>query len=205
GVLGYPTSAEICGLRDNGCSQSFQRGEILWSATTGAHVSRQGGIRQAYRAAGAENGILGYPRSPEICGLRDGGCYQSFQRGEILWSATTGAVISRSGGIRNAYRAAGAENGVLGYPVNIEICGLRDNGCYQSFQNGEILWSATTNAHSTVTGPIRTTYRTQGAENGALGYPVTTQTCPTTTQCTQTFQTGTLTWTPTTGVRMVQR
>ncbi|MBG6184900.1 uncharacterized protein with LGFP repeats [Arthrobacter sp. CAN_A214] len=205
GILGYPISAEICGLRDNGCSQSFQRGEILWSATTGAQISRQGGIRQVYRAAGAENGILGYPTNAEICGLRDGGCYQSFQRGEILWSATTGAQISRQGGIRNAYRAAGAENGVLGYPVNIEICGLRDNGCYQSFQNGEILWSATTNAHSTVTGPIRTTYRTQGAENGALGYPMTTQTCPTTTQCTQTFQTGTLTWTPTTGVRMVQR
>ncbi|MBG6215807.1 uncharacterized protein with LGFP repeats [Arthrobacter sp. CAN_A6] len=200
GTLGYPTSAEICGLREGGCSQSFQNGEILWSAATGAHISRSGGIRTTYRAAGAENGILGYPRSPEICGLKDAGCYQSFQRGEILWSATTGAVISRSGGIRNAYRAAGAENGVLGYPTNIEICGLRDNGCYQSFQNGEILWSAKTNAHATVTGPIRTTYRNQGAENGALGYPTTAQACATTTQCTQTFQTGTLTGNPTTGV-----
>ncbi|MHA7181750.1 hypothetical protein ACX80J_16730, partial [Arthrobacter sp. MDB2-24] len=27
------------------------------------------------------------------------------------------------------------------------------------------------------------------------------QTCPTSTKCTQTFQHGTLTWTPTTGVK----
>uniref|UniRef100_UPI00047AF001 hypothetical protein n=1 Tax=Arthrobacter sp. H41 TaxID=1312978 RepID=UPI00047AF001 len=70
----------------------------------------------------------------------------------------------------------------------------------QSFQNGEILWSPKTNAHPTTTGPIRTTYRNQGAENGTLGYPTKPQTCPTTTQCTQTFQNGTLTWTPTNGV-----
>ncbi|WP_442853458.1 LGFP repeat-containing protein [Arthrobacter sp. L77] len=48
---------------------------------------------------------------------------------------------------------------------------------------------------------MRTTYRQSGAENGALGYPTSNQTCTTSTRCTQTFQRGTLTWTPTTGVR----
>ncbi|MBG6216622.1 uncharacterized protein with LGFP repeats [Arthrobacter sp. CAN_A6] len=199
-ILGYPTNREICGIKDGGCYQSFQNGEIFWSAASGAHLSRGGGIRLAYRAAGAENGILGYPTNTEICGIRDGGCYQSFQRGEILWSPKTGPVITRNGGIRNTYRTQGAENGALGYPTNTEICGIRDGGCYQSFQNGEILWSPRTEAHSTITGPIRTTYRAQGAENGALGYPTKTQTCTTNTQCTQPFQNGTLTWTPTNGV-----
>ncbi|MBG6216621.1 uncharacterized protein with LGFP repeats/GH25 family lysozyme M1 (1,4-beta-N-acetylmuramidase) [Arthrobacter sp. CAN_A6] len=204
-ILGYPTNREICGIKDGGCYQSFQNGEIFWSAASGAHLSRGGGIRLAYRAAGAENGILGYPTNTEICGIRDGGCYQSFQRGEILWSPKTGPVITRNGGIRNTYRTQGAENGALGYPTNTEICGIRDGGCYQSFQNGEILWSPRTEAHSTITGPIRTTYRAQGAENGALGYPTKTQTCTTNTQCTQPFQNGTLTWTPTNGVRMVRQ
>ncbi|MHA7178476.1 LGFP repeat-containing protein, partial [Arthrobacter sp. MDB2-24] len=90
---------------------------------------------------------------------------------------------------------------VLGYPVGNEICGLRDGGCYQSFQKGEILWSSTTGARITANGPIRTTYRQNGAEHGTFGYPTSNQTCPTSTKCTQTFQHGTLTWTPTTGVK----
>ncbi|MHA7220011.1 hypothetical protein ACX80L_14140 [Arthrobacter sp. MDT1-48-3] len=200
-LLGYPVNAQVCGIRDKGCYQSFQGGEILWSSDSGANISRTGGIRDLYRSLGAENGQLGFPVTAEICGLRDGGCYQSFQRGDIYWSPSTGTTLSTSGSIRNAYRKAGAENSALGYPLTAEICGLRDNGCYQSFQNGEILWSSKTGARITANGPIRTTYRKAGAENGTLGYPTTNQTCPTRTKCTQSFQRGTLTWTSTTGVK----
>ncbi|WP_156135190.1 hypothetical protein [Arthrobacter sp. L77] len=201
GILGYPANAQICGIRDAGCYQSFQGGEIFWSTASGAEISRQGGIRDLYRSMGAENGRLGFPTSAEICGLREGGCYQSFQGGEILWNPSTGAKPVTTGSIRTAYRSAGAENSALGYPRVNEICGLREGGCYQSFQGGEVLWSAKTGARITADGPIRTTYRQSGAENGALGYPTSNQTCTTSTRCTQTFQRGTLTWTPTTGVR----
>ncbi|MGX9900420.1 LGFP repeat-containing protein [Arthrobacter sp. SA17] len=84
--LGYPVSALICGIRDNGCYQAYQRGEILWSPATGAQPSTPGAIRNKYRAAGAENSGLGYPTSSEICGIRNAGCFQTYQNGEILWS-----------------------------------------------------------------------------------------------------------------------
>ncbi|MBG6223696.1 uncharacterized protein with LGFP repeats [Arthrobacter sp. CAN_A2] len=200
-LLGYPVNAQICGIRDGGCYQSFQGGEIFWSTASGANISRQGGIRNLYRSIGAENGRLGFPTTAEICGLRDSGCYQSFQGGEIFWSPSTGAELVTTGSIRTAYRSAGAENSALGYPLAKETCGLRDGGCYQSFQRGEILWSSKTGARITANGPIRTTYRQSGAENGTLGYPTNNQACTTSTRCTQTFQRGTLTWTPTTGVK----
>ncbi|WP_394253293.1 hypothetical protein [Arthrobacter pityocampae] len=197
GRLGYPLTARTCGLKNDGCLQSFQGGEIYWSSTSGAQISRGGTIRTLYRSLQAQDGRLAYPITAEICGLRDGGCYQGFQRGEIYWSPKTGPKMVKTGEIRTAYRTAKAENGILGYPLAHETCGLKDGGCYQSYQNGEIMWSPKTGARITATGPIRTAYRKSGAENGTLGYPTTNQTCPTTTRCTQTFQRGTLTWTPT--------
>jgi GH25 family lysozyme M1 (1,4-beta-N-acetylmuramidase) len=174
---GYPTNIEICGLKNGGCYQSFQNGEIMWSANTGAQITPAGDIRTAYRKVGAENSNLGYPTNIEICGLKNGGCYQSFQNGEIMWSANTGAQISKAGQIRTAYRTNGAENSNLGYPTNIEICGLKNGGCYQSFQNGEIMWSANTGAQISKAGQIRTAYRTNGAENSNLGYPTNIEIC----------------------------
>uniref|UniRef100_UPI0023B880B7 GH25 family lysozyme n=1 Tax=Arthrobacter sp. H41 TaxID=1312978 RepID=UPI0023B880B7 len=121
-ALGGATSEVVCGLKDDGCYRDHVNGAVVWSTGTGAVASVNGAIRTAWLNSGAQNGLLGYPTSAEICGLKDDGCYQSFQNGEILSSAATGAHISRQGGIRTTYRAAGAENGVLGYPTSAEIC-----------------------------------------------------------------------------------
>ncbi|WP_369044861.1 GH25 family lysozyme [Sinomonas sp. P10A9] len=201
-VLGYPTGPETCGLRDGGCYQAFQGGEIMWSTATGAQISHLGGIRTAYRAAGAEGSVLGYPTGPETCGLRDGGCYQAFQGGEIMWSTATGAQISHLGGIRTAYRAAGAEGSVLGYPTGPETCGLRDGGCYQAFQGGEIMWSTATGAQISPNGPIRNTWVAAGSENGRYGYPTGGESCNSAnTNCNQMFQGGSISWDSVNGVR----
>ncbi|MBG6185532.1 GH25 family lysozyme M1 (1,4-beta-N-acetylmuramidase), partial [Arthrobacter sp. CAN_A214] len=176
-AVGAPVSEVVCGLKDNGCYRNYASGAVLWSTDTGAVASVNGAIRTGWLNSGAQDGPMGYPLRAEVCGIKDNGCYQSFQKGEIFWSATTGAHLSRSGGIRQAYRAAGAENGVLGYPTSAEICGLRDNGCSQSFQRGEILWSATTGAHVSRQGGIRQAYRAAGAENGVLGYPTSAEIC----------------------------
>jgi subtilisin family serine protease len=90
GFLGYPTSNEITGLRNDGVYQSFQGGVIYWSPGSGAH-SNAGAIRNAYASQGWENGRLGYPTSNEIA---DGtGVVQYYQGGRITWSATTGTAI----------------------------------------------------------------------------------------------------------------
>ncbi|WP_373427568.1 GH25 family lysozyme [Arthrobacter sp. B3I9] len=202
-ALGYPTSAELCGIRNAGCYQTYQHGEILWSPATGARISRSGGIRTLYRNNGAENGLLGYPTTDEICGLVNGGCYQAYQNGEILWSPATGARISRSGGIRTLYRNNGAENGLLGYPTTDEICGLTKGGCYQNYQNGAIIWSPTTGAQLSPKGPIRTLWQQNRFETGPLAYPTSAVVCGLTKGgCYQNYQNGAIIWSPTTGAQL---
>ncbi|MDN4611058.1 GH25 family lysozyme [Arthrobacter burdickii] len=198
GKLGYPTTNEVCGLTNGGCYQNFQGGQIHWSPTTGANPT-YGTIGAAWRATGWETGTLGYPTSGEICALTNGGCYQNFQKGQIHWSPTTGAYATR-GVINSAWGKTRWEAGTLGYPTSNQACGLVNGGCYQNFQGGQIHWSPTTGAHPT-SGAIGAAWRATGWEKGTLGYPTTNETCSTTTKtCTQKFQKGQLTWTPTRGV-----
>ncbi|MGN7148009.1 GH25 family lysozyme, partial [Arthrobacter sp. SAFR-179] len=142
--LGAQISSIVCGLRDGGCYQDFENGAIIWSTATGAQASPNGLIREAWKATGFEGGTLGYPTSDQTCGLKDGGCYQNFQNGAILWSTATGAHVSPTGPIREAWKTTGFERGTLGYPTSDQTCGLKDGGCYQNFQNGAILWSTAT-------------------------------------------------------------
>ena len=200
GQLGYPTSSESCGLANGGCAQSFQSGQIFWSPTTGAQISKNGAIRSRWQGLNAESGPLGYPNSAENCVLKDNGCYQSFQSGQIHWTAQTGAQPTRTGAIANEWANNGYESGVLGYPTGAETCGLKNGGCYQSFQNGQIHWSPLTGAHLTRAGAISAYWAQSGWENGPLGYPTGSETCEATGSCSQSFQYGTLNWSPLRGV-----
>ncbi|GAA1050211.1 D-alanyl-D-alanine carboxypeptidase family protein [Arthrobacter russicus] len=132
-------SAVTCGLKDNGCYQTFQNGAINWTPNTGAKITKAGAIRSYWASQNYENGRFGYPVTDEICGQTAGGCYQDFQGGSILWSPTTGAQPSTPGAIRTTWAQTGYHGGPLGYPTNAETC----NGevCRQSFQNGIITWT----------------------------------------------------------------
>ncbi|ASN51098.1 transglycosylase SLT domain-containing protein [Sinomonas sp. R1AF57] len=170
GKLGYPVTDEIRGLRNGGSYQAYQGGVIVWSSTTGARESG-GGIRTAWQRQGSENGYLGYPTTDEVRGLRDGGVYQMYQGGAIVWSPQTGAHES-AGAIRAAWLRFGLENGKFGYPTTDEVRGLRNGGSYQAYQGGLIMWSPTTGAHES-SGGIRAAWQRRGFENGYLGYPTT--------------------------------
>ncbi len=90
--LGYPTSAEHCGLVDGGCVQSFQGGDIYWTPATGAHAVWRGTAITAYWLnQGAESGSLGYPVTEEACSGTT--CEQHFQNGVVEWSPTSGARL----------------------------------------------------------------------------------------------------------------
>ena len=199
GALGYPTTGENCGLKDGGCYQGYQNGSIHWSPKTGANAT-SGAIGSNWASSGYERGQLGYPTTSESCGLKDGGCVQSFQNGQIHWSTKSGAQMTRQGAIRAQWAAGGFENGRLGYPVGAETCGLKDGGCYQSFQGGQIHWSPATGAHPTRAGAIATSWAQSGWENGPLGYPTAAETCQSNGGCFQTFQKGTLEWSSLSGV-----
>ena len=194
--LGTSTGAVTCGLKDGGCFQSFQGGDVHWSSSTGAHVTT-GGIRATWQANGAEGGQLGYPTGEETGGLRDGGVVQSFQGGAIVWSPTTGSQVSM-GGIRATWLLNGAENGQLGYPTSAEITGLRNGGVVQYYEGGAIVWSPASGSQVSM-GAIRVAWASTGYENGRLGYPISREYPIGGGAVAQDYQGGRITWTPARG------
>jgi len=191
GHLGYPTGAERCTIKDNGCYQKFQGGTMYWSSGTGAQPV-WGAILKHFAWLNHERGQLGLPTSGERCDLRAKGCLQRFQGGVVYWSPTTGAHAVW-GGIRTRWAGLGWENGQLGYPIGNEGCGLRDKGCYQKFEGGIMYWSHASGAHPTW-GAILTRYSALKFERSPLGYPTSGESCRSATTCTQTYQFGQITW-----------
>ncbi|MEC5190896.1 MULTISPECIES: hypothetical protein [unclassified Arthrobacter] len=201
---GYPTSAETCTLKDQGCAQNFGQLKIMWSAKTGAFgVWAPGAIGGLYKDADAERGKLGFPTSKETCGLKAKGCYQNYQGGAIVWSPASGAHISQ-GAMRRDWASRGYENGGLGYPTTEEVCGLPGSGCRQEYQGGTIFWSQATGARS-VNGAIKGRYQDQGGVTGYLGYPIENEICSQPRGgCYQWFQGGVIFWSPATGAQPVR-
>ena len=201
GLLGGPTRNQACGLKQGGCFQSFQNGAIYWTKATGAWSVR-GGIRTYWASQGYENGRLGYPISDEVCGLKDGGCVQQFQGGKIYWTPSDG---SRHiwGAIEKNWDKTGYEFGVLGYPIGNEKCGLVNGGCFQQFQGGSIYWSPKSDAHFTK-GSIRNKWAALNYEYGRLGYPINDEVCGLKDGgCFQQFQGGAIYWAPATGSQQI--
>ncbi|WP_077490083.1 GH25 family lysozyme [Sinomonas mesophila] len=201
-ALGGPMGGITCGLIDGGCYQNFERGAVLWSPATGGHPSFAGPLRDAYKASGFEGGPLRYPVSTQVCGLKDGGCYQNFQRGAIVWSPASGAQISPNGPIRDAWKASGFETGVLAYPTSGVVTGLVNGGSYQNFQRGAIIWSPATGAQTSPNGPIRDAWKASGFETGILAYPTSgVVTGLVNGGSYQNFQNGAIIWSPASGAQ----
>jgi uncharacterized protein with LGFP repeats len=191
----------VCGLLADGCFQSFERGGVYSSPSTGVHTVT-GAVHARWVTHGSEQGPFGYPTADAVCGLRDGGCLQTFEGGSIYWSPATGAHPV-NGTIGGSWTASGSQNGHLGYPVGDQVCGLRAGGCYQHFLGGSIYWSAATGAQP-VNGAIRSRWGSVGRENGYLGYPAGGAVCGLRGGgCHQHFQGGSIYWSPATGAQPV--
>jgi hypothetical protein len=198
GVLGPAIGNQTCNLRDNGCYQPFRNGGIYWTQKTGAYES-YGEIRQRYYQMGTENSSLGYPNEGVICGLKDNGCYQRYQKGVIYYSPKVGRAYENMDSIRERYLILGTEHSSLGYPSSPKICGLRDGGCYQGFENGAIYWSLGSGTYDT-TGPIRARYVQMSAESGQLQYPTSAPICTLKDSgCVQFFRGGKIYYSPAVG------
>jgi uncharacterized protein with LGFP repeats len=167
-ALGYPKSNLRTGLKDSGWWQSFARGRIMSSASTGSRVIT-GPVYTKWAQQGWEKGPLGYPTTHTKCTLPDSGCFSHFQGGSIHDSASTPASIT-FGTVRTKWGAQGWERGALGYPIRDTKCNLPDKGCYTHFQGGSIYDSASTPA-AIVSGSIRDQWAAKGWERGVLGYP----------------------------------
>ena len=197
GPLGAASGAQVCGLRAGGCLRTFAKAAVYWSPGTGAHVV-SGPVRDRWAAQGWEGGALGYPTSDTTCGLTEGGCFQHFQGGTVMYSPAGGSWAV-TGVLRDGWFRTGSENGTLGYPTAAASCGLRNGGCLQRFEKGTLYWTAATGARAVV-GPAAGAWARQGWERGALGYPVTDTVCTLRGGgCYQHFVGGTVMYSPASG------
>ncbi|KHL02751.1 LGFP repeat-containing protein, partial [Sinomonas humi] len=166
GVMGYPSTDEVGGLRSGGVYQNYDGGAIIWSPATGAHESL-GAIRGVWQQLGFEGGVLGYPTTEVVTGLVNGGSYQNYQGGAIVSSPASGTHES-IGAIRAEWQSTGFERGVLGYPTTEVVTGLVNGGSYQNYQGGAIVSSPASGTHESY-GPIRAAWQSTGFERGVLG------------------------------------
>jgi len=197
GVLGYVSTPQYCGLINSGCWQGFQNGFILYSPATGAQIILKS-IHAKYASERFEMGWLGYPTSDTTCGLINGGCWQSFQNGFIIFSPATGAQ-SITLDIRQRWGQELWEYGWLGYPTTSSRCDLVNGGCWQGFQNGFILFSPATGAQA-MRNEIRIGWARERFEMGWLGYPTNTTQASGDGGYTQNFQGGRIIWTNSRGI-----
>jgi endonuclease/exonuclease/phosphatase family metal-dependent hydrolase len=192
GSFGAITGSEV--YTKTGGYQRYEKGYVLWSPASGAHTS-SGVIRSAFAASGYETGVLGYPTSDEVTGQLNGGSYQTYQNGAIDWSPTTGAYATY-GEIRDRWATMGYSAGALGYPTG-NVVAYADGSSYQRFQNGFIVASPATGAHTSM-GPIRSRWAATGYETGYLGYP-TGEIQTGTTGSYQRYEKGFILYSPATG------
>nr|WP_272927705.1 GH25 family lysozyme [Pseudarthrobacter sp. ATCC 49987] len=172
--LDAPTTAIHCGLSQDACVRHHGIGSIYRTFDGQIRVVADP-IRTQWNATGAELGPLGYPISPQVCGMVGGGCVQDFQKGSyyIVPSGPTVAVVNP---IRAKYWSLLGQGGVLGYPAVTQICGLVRSGCVQQFKNANIYTSPATGEHAVV-GTIREAWAAASNETGVFGYPASDQVC----------------------------
>ncbi|WP_157944057.1 hypothetical protein [Blastococcus atacamensis] len=197
--LAAPLEDATCTLPYDGCSRAYAGGTIFWHAHTGAHVVR-GAILERYLALGGPAGALGYPVGDDAAAPFGTGYYTYFQGGAIYWSAATGAHEVR-GAILDAWRQAGAQAGVLGYPVGGDEA--VPGGYRTRFTGGTTYWSAGTGAR-TIRGALLDKFERSGGP-AALGYPVINDGATSTGDGAYVDLTGgSIYWTSATGARVVR-
>lgn len=190
GTLGFPTTDEYD--IPGGVAQDYQGGVI--TATAAGTFVVNGAIFRKHDEMGR---MLGFAVSPQA-GIRDGGVYQNFQHGAILWSPATGAHVS-VGVTRGAWALTGFENGVLGYPTTDEI--PVKGGFKQNYQGGAIYWTASLGAYSVAT-DYNAMFEASGGL-GTLGFPATNRvTGLKDSGSYQNFQNGALISSPAAGIHV---
>jgi uncharacterized protein with LGFP repeats len=196
--LGTPIDQGFCAdVSHTACWEGFQNGYIIYSKAAGAWES-MGSIRTKWAQLGYQNGTMGFPNGPIVCGMINGGCYQGYDKGVIVGSPSTGYWNSMEP-IRTKWQALGFETGALGFPISDQLCTLKNSGCYQAYQNGYIVGTSATGYWESA-GGIRSRWNQLSFESGVLGYPTSDPNCTLTNSgCYQMYQGGVIVGNATTG------
>jgi uncharacterized protein with LGFP repeats len=176
-----------------GFGQSFANGSVYSSAAGTFRV--QGAVRNYYWGLGGSAGALGWPTGEWKPGATGRPGSQSFQKGTIYSDGTTSYLGDPA--IEQVWWAAGGPAGALGQKSSgvIQIP-QNGGGRGQAFVGGSVYASAA--GAFAVSGGVLTTYFSHGGSAGTLGWPVAVGACTNGT-CVQKFQSGTITYSPSTG------
>ncbi|RNE59086.1 LGFP repeat-containing protein [Cryobacterium tepidiphilum] len=201
GEFGWPVNARHCGLKDNGCVQTFQGAYLYETSATGAHFIPSA-IGAVWKVPAWENGPLGYPTGGALTiAANGGGASQEFQGGRVYAPNGKTGRVALNGPVLTKYIASAGPGGVLAWPTSAGRCGLTRSGCVQSFQKGYLYWTTATGAHI-VDVRIGKLWAQYGWEQSKFGYP-TSDPKPYQDGVSQTFEHGTIAWTPTAGARVL--
>lgn len=187
GSLGFPSADAVC--VPAGCTQRFGGG-LIASGMDHAEVVPEP-IAAKYLSVGGP-GAVGGPVAPQICG--GGYCSQQFQTARIDTSAQGTFITMRW--FFDAWKAQNFEKGRLGRPTSDMIC--IPQTCYQPFVGGT-LSGTPSGGVLPVYGAYRDYWMASGGPSGSFGLPTTAEICNG-RNCTQSFVTGTIAWTPTYGL-----
>lgn len=187
-----------------GWYQDFAKGAIYYAGLAGAYTNSvgafevHGAILAKWRKLGASASFLGFPVIDEGSTPDGVGRYSRFENGSIYWTQKTGA-FEVHGMIKQKWSQLGFERSILGYPVSDELVTDDGRGRYSNFQGGSIYWSPETGAFE-VHGLIRSKWKSLGADESFLGYPVSDErTGADGTSRYSDFQRGQIAWSPTHG------
>lgn len=182
-----------------GVAQDFSNGRMLWNKEVDRVVWLHGPVLHYYDAMGRESSYLGMPTSDIWGAGRFRGA--SFAKGALYWSHATKAHAV-SGAFLDAYRAAHGPKGKLGLPVGrpVRAAGLAHGK--QRFEGGSIYRNPAAKDAYALWGPLDSAYRKLGMGRSKCGLPTSAVT-QTQASLAATFQHGTITWTRTTGAKVV--
>lgn len=201
--FGYPSTDEMPAIR-GGCFNHFlffglrgtRERSIYWHRDTGAHEVRDE-IRKKWAATGWDQGLLGFPKGPELT-LDDGvGKLQLFENAWICWHPETKAQIMR-GAIATRWEQLGRNH--FGYPITDEMPAI-DGGHFNHFlaltrpgRPERSIYSHPKAGTFEVIDEIRRKWAEHGWDQGVLGYPVGTEESGPEETRRQRFQGGQISW-----------
>jgi uncharacterized protein with LGFP repeats len=197
GFLGYPITGQRTPSDGKGRYNDFQHGTVYWRHDLGAHEVH-GPIFSRWNFIGRERSILGYPIEDQRTSTDGVGTFSHFRGGSIYWSPATGPH-EVCGSIRDKWTVKGRETGFLGYPTTGQRTLSDGAGRFNDFQGGSIYWGPPTGAFE-LHGPIRTKWLAIGGVASSVGYPISDIVPISGGREQASFQSGTLTYDPGTGV-----
>ena len=161
-----------------------------------------GRIRDKYNQTGGPTGFLLFPKSNELTNPGNTGKRSEFLGGNIYWSAATDAhPVAHE--FLTKWGEKGYESGYMKYPTTDEIVLADGVNRRQEYQGGQIYWAAGIGAH-TIQGAILDKWKAMGAEGSYLGFPTSDEkVAPDGKGRYNTFQHGSMYWSPTTGAHAV--